>query len=92
MTREIKPRDHEFTMKSLLSYFNCQKEEKTVPSEDDEGTSYKDSKVPSSKVVNEAHHLVCLGEEHGKSRGDYVKLLPTEKATVIRAYHSLNLA
>ena len=45
-------------MKSLLSYFNRQKEEKTAPSENNDDTSNKDSKAPSSKVVNEARHLV----------------------------------
>ena len=79
---EVKPPDHKFTMKSLLSYFNRQKEEKTVPSEDDDDTSNKDSEAPSSKVVNEARHLVCLVEERGKSRGDYMKLSLTEKATI----------
>ena len=53
-----------------------------MPSEDDDDTSNKDSEAPSSKVVNEARHLVCLVEERGKSRGDYMKLSLTEKATI----------
>ena len=69
-------------MKSLLSYFNRQKEEKTAPSESDNDTSNKDSEAPSSKVVNKARHLVCLVEECEKSRGDYMKPSLTEKATI----------
>ena len=53
-----------------------------MPSEDDDDTSNKDSEATSSKVVNEARHLVCLVEERGKSRGDYMKLSLTEKATI----------
>ena len=53
-----------------------------MPGENDDDTSNKDSEAPSSKVVNEAHHLVCLVEECGKSRGDYTKFSLTEKATI----------
>lgn len=50
----------------------------------DENTIASDSdiKAPSSKVVNEAHNLVCLVEEQGKSRGEYMKLTLREKAAI----------
>jgi len=54
-----------------------------MPSEDvDDDTSNDYGEAPSSKVMYEPRHLVCLVEERGKSRGNYVKLSLTEKATI----------
>ena len=47
---------------------------------DDGCVREKSSCVPSK--VNEARHLVCLVEERGKKRGEYLKLTLKEKPSI----------
>ena len=68
-------------MISLLSYFNRSKKE-GKRNDENGNASDNDIKVPSSEVVSEARHLVCLVKERGKSRGEYLKLTLAEKAAI----------